>query len=567
MSLNRTGRRVVTAAMLSLPLLFFALFYFYPTGSLLHLGLFPEGRLDLGPFAEVSTSSYFWRVLWFTIWQAVLSTVLTLTLAMPGAYVLSRYKFRGKGVVRAVATLPFVLPTVLVAVAFTALIGPQGIINNWLVDAFGLETGPIRISQTVWIILLAHVFYNYSVALRIITTYWTTIPDDLSQAAQMLGASPWRAFWEVTFPALRPAIMAAAVLVFVFCFTSFGVIVILGGPQFATLEVEIYRQTLNFLNLPVAAVLSIWQIAFTFVLMWFYTRTQARLTRTGQANGGRTSSRPITTARQGVVVFATVGLILVLVGAPLLALVSRSFQGADGPTLVFYRELFVNRTGSLFFVPPVEAIRNSLLFALAATFLATTLGLLSVQLLTRGQRRPHGFAPQLGRLLDPLFMLPLATSAVTLGLGFLVALDEPPLDLRSSIFLIPIAHALVAIPFVLRSVLPASRGISASLREAAATLGANNWRVWREVDWPLLRAAMLVGAVFAFTISMGEFGATVFLARPQTPTMPVAIFRFLGQPGALNYGQALAMSSILLVICTIAFLLIERVGGGRDDAF
>lgn len=567
MNLSNTGRRALTALILSLPLLFFALFYFYPTGSLLQLGLFPEGRLDLGPFVEVSTSGYFWRVLWFTVWQAVASTVLTLGLAMPGAYVLSRYRFRGKAVVRAVATLPFVLPTVLVAVAFTALIGPQGIINNWLVDLFGLQTGPIRISQTVWIILLAHVFYNYSVALRIITTYWSTIPDDLSQAAQMLGASPWRAFWEVTFPVLRPAIMAAAVLVFVFCFTSFGVIVILGGPQFATLEVEIYRQTLNFLNLPVAAVLSIWQIAFTFVLMWFYTRTQARLTRAGQGGEGRAAAKPITTVRQGVVVYLTVALILVLVGAPLLALVSRSFQGADGPTLAFYRELFNNRTGSLFFVPLIEAISNSVVFALTATLLSTTLGLLSVQLLTRGQRRPHGFAPQLGRFLDPLFMLPIATSAVTLGLGFLVALDEPPLDLRSSILLIPIAHALVSIPFVLRSALPASRGISPSLREAAATLGADNWRVWREVDWPLLRGALLVGAVFAFTISMGEFGATVFLARPQTPTMPVAIFRFLGQPGALNYGQALAMSSILLLICTIAFLLIERLGGGRDDAF
>lgn len=567
MNPSATGRRLVTAVLLSLPLLFFALFYFYPTLSLLQLGLFPDGRLDLSSFVEVSTSSYFWRVLWFTVWQAVVSALLTLALAMPGAYVLSRYRFRGKGVVRAVATLPFVLPTVLVAVAFTALIGPQGIINNWLVDAFGLESGPIRVSQTVWIILLAHVFYNYSVALRIITTYWSTIPDDLSQAAQMLGASPWRAFWEVTFPALRPAIMAAAVLVFVFCFTSFGVIVILGGPQFATLEVEIYRQTLNFLNLPVAAVLSIWQIVFTFILMWFYTRTQARLTRSGRGNGAREVARPIRTGRQRVIVVLTVGLILLLVGAPLLALVSRSFQGAEGPTLAFYRELFTNRTGSIFFVPPGEAIQNSLLFALAATLLATTLGLLSVQLLTRGQRRPHGFAPQLGRLLDPLFMLPIATSAVTLGLGFLVALDEPPLNLRSSILLVPIAHALVAVPFVLRSVLPASRGIGSSLREAAATLGADNWRVWREVDWPLLRGALLVGAVFAFTISMGEFGATVFLARPQTPTMPVAIFRFLGQPGALNYGQALAMSSILLLICTMAFLLIERLGGGRDDAF
>lgn len=560
-------RRVATAVLLSLPLLFFALFYFYPTGAILQLGLAPEGRLDLNPFVEVTTSSYFWRVLWFTVWQALLSTLLTLLLAFPGAYVLARYRFPGKSVVRAIATLPFVLPTVLVAVAFTALIGPQGIVNNWLVDLFGLAQPPIRISQTVWIILLAHVFYNYSVALRIITTYWQTIPDDLAEAAQMLGASPWRAFWAVTFPALRPAIMAAAVLVFVFCFTSFGVIVILGGPRFATLEVEIYRQTLNFLNLPVAAALSIWQIAFTFLLMWFYTRTQANLARPQQMISPDASGQPLRSTASILITVANAGLIIVLVGAPLLAMISRSFRGVAGPTLAFYRELFTNRTGSVFFVPPGEAVLNSVLFAVTAMLLSTAVGLLSVQLLTRGQRHPNHATPALSRVLDPLFMLPIATSAVTLGLGYLVSLDQPPLDLRSSIVLVPIAHALVAVPFVLRSVLPASRSIRPSLREAAAILGASNWRVWREVDWPLLRRALLVGAVFAFTISMGEFGATVFLARPQTPTMPVAIFRFLGQPGALNYGQALAMSSILLLICAIAFLLIERAGGGRDDAF
>ncbi|MBK7217818.1 MAG: iron ABC transporter permease [Candidatus Promineofilum sp.] len=561
----RTVRRLLTGGLLLLPLLFFALFYFYPLGAILRLGLWPEGRLDTAALGQMFTSRTILGVLWFTLWQAVVSTLLTLALAMPGAYVLARYRFRGQSLIRAVATLPFVLPTVVVAAAFVALVGPSGVVNNWLMDALSLDAPPIRLSQTVWIILLAHVFYNYSVALRLLSAYWQNLPPSLTQAAQMLGASPGRAFVEVTLPLLRPAILAAAALVFTFTFTSFGVIVVLGGPRFATLEVEIYRQAVNLFNLPVAAALSLWQILFTFILMLFYTRTQARISRPLRLGARRAIERPVRTGREKLLVYGNAAAILVLIGAPLLALVGRSLRGASGPTLAYYRALFTNRDDSLFFVPPAEAIGNSVAIALAAMLLAVTLGVLSAQLLTHWER-PGGATGRgalLARLLDPLLMLPLATSAVTLGLGYLIALGRPPLNLRASILMLPIAHAVVAAPFVLRSVLPGFRGILPSLREAAAMLGADGPRVWREVDWPLIRRPLLVGALFAFTISLGEFGATIFLVRPETPTLPIAIYRFLGQPGALNYGQALAMSVLLLLVCVVAFLAIEhfRIGG------
>jgi thiamine transport system permease protein len=500
------------------------------------------------------------------VWQAAVSTALTLTLAFPGAYVLARFRFPGKALVRALATLPFVLPTVVVAAAFVALIGPGGVVNGWLQSLLGLERPPIQLTQTVWIILLAHVFYNYSVALRLLTAYWQSLPPSLTQAAQMLGASPTRAFVEVTLPLLRPAIMAAAVLVFIFCFTSFGVVVILGGPRFATLEVEIYRQAVNLFNLPVAAALSLWQILFTFIVMGFYTRTQARISRPVQPGARRAVEQPVRTGREKALVYGVVAAIVVLIGAPLLALVGRSLRGAGGPTLAYYRALFTNRESSLFFAPPGEAMLNSVAVALAAMTLAVTLGLISAQLLTRWERQPRGATGRgaaLSRLLDPLFMLPLATSAVTLGLGYLISFNRSPLNLRGSVLLLPIVHTVVAAPFVLRSVLPGFRAIPPSLREVAAMLGADGWRIWREVDWPLIRRPLLVGALYAFTMSMGEFGATVFLVRPETPTLPVAIYRFLGQPGALNYGQALAMSVLLMAVCAAAFVTIEhfRVGG------
>jgi thiamine transport system permease protein len=223
-------------------------------------------------------------------------------------------------------------------------------------------------------------------------------------------------------------------------------------------------------------------------------------------------------------------------------------------------ELFVNRRGSYFYVPPVVAIRNSLLVAGLTVAASLALGFIAANYLARRAGRWTA-------ILDPLFMLPLGTSAVTLGFGYIIALDSPPLDLRASPALLPLAHTLVAFPFVVRSLLPVLRGIRPSLRGAAAVMGASPWRVWREVDLPILWRAMLVAAAFAFAISMGEFGATALVARPEFPTIPVVIYRFLGQPGALNYGQALAMSTLLMLVCAVGIVLIERVRVGEVGEF
>jgi thiamine transport system permease protein len=556
-----------------LPVLFFILFYFYPLGTIFKASFFPQGDLQLGALRDIITNPYYWNILWFTLWQALLSTVFVLVLALPGAYVFARYRFWGKESVRTIITLPFVLPTVVVANAFLALLGTRGILNSFLMELFDLSRPPINLQFTIWAILLAHIFFNYSVALRIISSAWQNIGPDLGQAAQMLGASPRRVFWSVTLPLLRGPILASAVLIFVFCFTSFGVILILGGPRYATLEVEIYRQAVNLFNLPIAAALSIFQILFTFVFMWLYTRYQAQTSRPLDLRAARGLEKPVRTLRDRLIVGGNLLLMLMLLGLPLAALVLRSLEGGEGWTLRYYRELFINRQGSLFFVPPSEAIFNSTAFALATVLLATSLGLISAWVLA-GQtpeiyknRLFNRLQRSLKPLLDPMFMLPLATSAVTLGFGFILALNKPPLNLRRSIILVPIAHTLVAMPFVIRSVLPAMRRINPRLREAASILGAEPQQVLLHVDWPLIRRALLVGAVFAFTISMGEFGATIFIARPQTPTMPVAIYRFLGQPGPLNYGQAMAMSCLLMLVCAVGFMAIERFRIGDEGEF
>jgi thiamine transport system permease protein len=519
-----------------LPLLFWAVFFAYPLWAIFRLSLFPDGRFDGSGFLNLATSSYYLETLGFTVGQAALSTLITLGLALPSAYVFVRFRFMGKKLLLALSTLPFVLPTVVVATAWSALIGDQGVINTALITIFGLASPPFQIERSLTLILIAHVFYNYAIALRLISGFWANQSPHLEDAAQVLGAHGWRLWWEIRLPLLWPAIASAAALVFIFTFTSFGVIVILGGLRYATLEVEIFNQARNLFNLPMAAALSLVQIGSMFALMLVYTRLQKRtpidLFRSAQL------TRSPKTWTERTMIALTIGLIGILVFSPLIALVIRSLQGGFSA----YLRLNQNPRGSVLFVTPLEAIGNSLMFAVITTILAVILGLLTAYLI---QRRG---------ILDALFMLPLATSAVTLGFGYL-------LTMPGEIWVIPVVHTLVALPLVIRSILPALRNLPPHLSEAAQVLGATPWQVWRAVDLPLLRRGLIVGATFAFTVSMGEFGASLFLARPDTPTIPIVIFRLLGQPGATNYGQALAMSVILMIICAISFWIIEHTSG------
>jgi len=546
-----------------LPLAFLGLFYFYPLLEILRVSLTGEqGAAAALQVVLRAEGSYFLGVLWFTIWQAVISTLLTLLVGLPGAYLVARYRFRGKGLLRALTAIPFVMPTVVVAAGFNALVGPRGWLNLGLMQALGLDEPPIIVVNTIWAILLAHVFYNTTIVVRLVGDFWARLDPDLGKAARMLGADRWRVFAQVTAPLLAPAVLTASILVFIFDFTSFGVILILGGPQFSTLEVAIYRQTINFFNLPTAAVLSLLQLLCTLGMTVAYTGMAARVSRPLQLRSSRYTQRPLTGWLQRLLAGTVVLGLLLLLLAPLGALAFRSIfkleadRGERGDivtgfTLNYYRELFVNQRQVLFFVTPFETITISLRNAILTVAFSVLLGGCGAWALARSSR--------LGRWLDPILMLPLGTSAITLGFGFIVAFNHSPMNLRASPLLLPLAHTLVAFPFVVRSLLPALRSIRPQLRHAAVMLGADPLRVWREIDLPLVGRAAVVAAAFAFTISLGEFGATALLARPEFPTVPVAIYRYLSQPGALNYGQALALSTILMVFCGAGMLAIESL--------
>lgn len=526
---RRAALTAAGAAAVAAPAAFLALFFAYPFATILGRGLTQDGGLDLP--LDVVTSASTLGVLWFTVWQAAASTALTLVLGLPLAWVLARFDFRGRSLVRALVLVPFVLPTVVVATAFLALL-PEG-----------AERG-------VAAILAAHVFFNVAVVVRIVGAWWGRLAPGLWDAAATLGAGPIQRFGSVTLPLLGPALAAAAALVFLFCFTSFGVILILGGPSYATLETEIYNQAARLFDLRAAAALSLLQLAALAVILAVAGLIERRSGAVvAVAPEREVLRRP--RGRERLAVAGVLGLAGVGLGVAPAALVERSLATPGGYGLDFYRRLGEETAALL--VPPWHAVLNSLVFAAAATAVALAVGGLAA---AATARRRAGW-------LDALVMLPLGTSAVMLGFGFVIAFDEPPLDLRASPWLVPVAQALVAAPFVVRIVAPVLRSIDERLREAAAVLGASPARVWREVDLPLVLRALGVAAGFAFAVSLGEFGATVFIARSDWPTVPVAIFRFLGRPGALNAGQAAALSVVLMTLTAATVLVADRVSAVR----
>ena len=545
------------------PLAFLILFYFYPLSRILAVSYQRAEAGWLASLLEVVSSPVQWRIIWFTVWQATLSTLLTLIIGLPGAYIFGRYEFPGKSLIQAMMGIPFVMPALVVAAAFNALLGPRGWVNMALMEWFNLDHVPIQFTNTLIAILVAHIFYNLTIVIRMVGDFWSHVDPRLNHAAKVLGANQLQTLRKVTLPLLLPAIAAAALLIFIFDFTSFGIILVLGGPRFATLETEIYYQTVSLFNLPLAASLAVIQLACTLFLTIFYTRLTSRLSQPMTLRPRQFTQRRLVHWRSRLLAGVVLGFLVAMETIPLIALAARSFtrleleRGAAYPisqkfTLAFYRELGINRRESLFYVPPTKAIVNSMAYAAATVTLALCLGLPVAWALAR---EPTAWT---SRLMDPILMLPLGTSAVTLGLGFIVALNKPPLDLRASPILIPLAHTLVAFPFVVRSLTPAMRSIRPRLRHAAAILGAPTSQIIRFIELPLVARALLVAAAFAFTISLGEFGATALLSRPEYPTIPVMIYRLISQPGALNYGQALALSTILMVTCAAGILAIER---------
>lgn len=510
--------RTITRGVL---LAFVGVFCYLPLAALLWRA--PTGFAPLA-----AEAGYYLRVVSFTVGQALGSTLLALLAGLPCAYVFARLQFVGRRAALAIVTLPFVLPTVVVAAALLALVRLAG----------GTPDGGLGL------VLVAHTLYNYGVVARVVGAGWAGIDPQLSAAAALLGAGGWRGFVRVVWPLLRPAIIAAALLVFSYTLTSFGIIVLLGDLRQPTVEVEIYRQTAQLLRVDVAAALALLQLVTTGAATLIAGRLAAA------PGSSRRPARRTPRGREWLLL-TLVALLALATCMPLAAMLIRSLQDASGGwSLAAYTGLAENARGAALFVAPTRALATSGLIALAASGAALALGLVGASWLAHAQR---------GGALEIALTLPLGISAVTLGLGALVAFA--PLGWLAQPWLLVALHALLALPLVVRALLPAVTSIGTRLREAAAMLGAGPLRVWWRIDLPLLAPALRAAGALAAALSLGEYGVAALLARPETTTAPLAIVRLLALPGAANYARAMALATLLALITALLALAIDADGG------
>ncbi len=523
-----TFARLGHAALVLIPALFLGVLFCWPVGALVHRAVEVAGAGDSVP--ELLRRTRALDLLGVTLAQAGASTVAALLLAAPIVWLAARLPGAGSVVLTVLVTVPFVLPTVVVGVAFRALFsGPLAGLG--IGDGWGA-------------VLAAHAFLNVAVVVRVVGATWRSLDTRTAEAARTLGATRWRAWRTVTLPRLIPSIAGAAALVFLFCSTSFGVIIILGGGRLRTLETEIYTQAIGYFRIPEAVALSLLQIVVVVAVL---VMTRVVGGAAGGTSGEGRRPAPVRGVEWIAVGAATIWAVLALAG-PIVVLALRSVRPSAGGswTLAGYRSLADPVNG----VTPLETLRYSLTTAVLAMLIAVVVGLLAAIAL----HHTHGVAGAIGNLIA---MIPLGVSAVTLGFGYLIVLASLPSDVAASPLVIPCVQALIAVPVVIRIIIPALESVPPRLREAAATLGAGPVRVFVTVDLPMIGRSVTAAGGFAFVMALGEFGATSFLARADTTTMPVLIGSALNRPGADALATAMAASMLLVAVTTAAVVAVE----------
>ncbi len=545
---------------LLLPVLFLVVFFYVPVANLLREGLTKDGALSLEFVQRILTDDYFRHVILFTLWQALLSTVASIALGLPLAYILTHYDFPLKRAIRSLTIVPFVLPAITVALGFALLFGRNGYLNQFLMHLFGLSEPPLPIMYSLTGIVLAHAFYNAPIIARTVHAAWERLDPRYEESARALGASRWYVFKDVTLPLILPGVLSGAALVFIFCFLSFPIVLSVGGGRFSTIEVEIYTRVVTRLdpqlvNYKIGAALALVGLVLSLGMTYIYLRVQGSFARqTEQLRprptaplfvGSRDFVRPTKIFLWLYVLFT----LLVFVG-PVGAIVADSLWEDGRWTLRWYSYIFTPDYEALLGDSPLRAILNSIGFGLGATALAVPLGLIFAAVIVRGRWGGR-------RLLDTLLMAPVATSSIVLAFALLRTFNAPPFRIVGTAYAVIIAHAVIIFPFVVRALVPVLEGLDLKVVEIARSLGASRLRALREIELPLVARGLIAGAVFAFALSLGEMSATLMLARPGLNTMPVAVYRFLSQH---SLGAPSAMSTVMILVSALAFVALERLG-------
>lgn len=536
--------RLGWGAALALILTFLTVFFAWPVAAMLWRGITDDtGALTFSAFGEVLTTGRTWAIVGHTLTMALAGTLGSVLLGVPAAYILYRTVFPGRSVLRSITLVPFVLPTVVVGVAFRALLGVNG------------PLGFLGLDQTTGAVIAAMIFFNISLVARQVGGLWQMLDPGTVEAARSLGATRARAFATITLPALAPAIGASAGLVFLYCSTAYSLVRTLGTPGVGTLETEVFRQTQTFLDLRTAAVFSALQVVFVLASVWLTQRLSAGTTTALRLQQPR---RLLLTRADWLPLSVTLGTVGGVILLPIVTLIERSLAGDNGYGLHNYR-LLVTSSGSGFAggATAAQALEHSVKIALDATVICLVMAMLIALLVTR-QTTHRGLARG-QRFLDTFIMLPMGVSSVTIGFGFLVSIHAWQPGLGQSGVLVPLAQAVVALPLVVRSLIPILSAVDPRQRWAASVLGASPARVLLTVDGPYVLRGIGLAAGLSFSVSLGEFGATSFLASPNYQTLPVYIVRLLSRPGADNFGMALAAAVVLGVVASIALMIGERI--------
>jgi thiamine transport system permease protein len=550
--------------LLALPVLFLVVFFYGPIANLLREGLTKDGAFSLEFLWTVLTDDYFRHVILFTLWQALLSTLASIALGLPLAFILTHYDFPLKRIVRALTIVPFVLPAITVALGFALLFGRNGYLNQLLMHLFGLSEPPLPIMYSLTGIVLAHAFYNAPIITRTVHAAWERLDPRYEESARALGASRFFVFKDITLPMILPGLLSGAALVFIFCFLSFPIVLSVGGGRFSTIEVEIYTRVVTrldpqFVNYKIGAALALVGLVLSLAVTYLYLRLQGGLARQTEQLRPRPTAPLFAGVRDllrptKLLVWLYVLISVILFVGPVAAIVVDSLreETAEGArwTLRWYSYIFTPNYEALVGDSPLRAIVNSLIFGLGATAIAVPLGLIFAYVIARLHWAGR-------RLFDTLLMAPLATSSIVLAFALLRAFNAPPLRLVGSSTAVIIAHAVIIFPFIVRALVPILESLDVRLTEMARSLGAGRFRALRDIELPLVATGLIAGAVFAFALSLGEMSATLMLARPGLSTMPVAVYRFLSQH---SLGAPSAMSVVMIAVSAIAFILLERWG-------
>jgi thiamine transport system permease protein len=550
--------------LLALPVLFLVVFFYGPIANLLREGLTKDGAFSLEFLWTVLTDDYFRYVILFTLWQALLSTLASIALGLPLAFILTHYDFPLKRIVRALTIVPFVLPAITVALGFVLLFGRNGYLNQFLMHLFGLSEPPLPIMYSLTGIVLAHAFYNAPIITRTVHAAWERLDPRYEESARALGASRFFVFKDITLPMILPGLLSGAALVFIFCFLSFPIVLSVGGGRFSTIEVEIYTRVVTrldpqFVNYKIGAALALVGLVLSLAVTYLYLRLQGGLARQTEQLRPRPTAPLFAGVRDllrptKLLVWLYVLISVILFVGPVAAIVVDSLreETAEGArwTLRWYSYIFTPNYEALVGDSPLRAIVNSLIFGLGATAIAVPLGLIFAYVIARLHWAGR-------RLFDTLLMAPLATSSIVLAFALLRAFNAPPLRLVGTATAVIIAHAVIIFPFIVRALVPILESLDVRLTEMARSLGAGRFRALRDIELPLVATGLIAGAVFAFALSLGEMSATLMLARPGLSTMPVAVYRFLSQH---SLGAPSAMSVVMIAVSAIAFILLERWG-------